>query len=440
VPNPIGVTTIASINGRGSYARRSVSHRIVRANLRSKPARAGTYEERYASARRILGREAPRYEQNFSEGRGKARAVPNPRKKKESSMAGKRKKAKRKLTKAERRAISLRNLKKARAARKTKAGGRKSTKTRRTSARRTTGKTRRTARRAAPRLLTARIGKTTRKTYMSATRGGKARKVPAYELLGFKSQKAMGDYLNSDKTPPKQVERLRKRLNSIFTRRKRASEHVLKHGDAFTPNKRVIPYSEWSASMTPNKRKTKKSRSAAAKKRKKTLESKFAGVEGDVQREHRHDTSSGANDAESGDESPAIPSDRLGTAWTEDETFLAQVNQERSEDDIPPEDFASFQGCIEETLETPDEVWSVTNSEDVQIYHFIRHYAPATSDEATLQGHWYVIVARETDEEEQIEILDAFPTRDAVLVDRYRRGSQQVGETQEERPVSRVVH
>jgi hypothetical protein len=50
-----------------------------------------------------------------------------------------------------------------------------------------------------------------------------------------------------------------------------------------------------------------------------------------------------------------------------------------------------------------------------------------------------LIIARETEDEEQIEILDAFPTRDAALVDRYRRGEQEVGHTQPG-PVSRVVH
>jgi hypothetical protein len=130
------------------------------------------------------------------------------------------------------------------------------------------------------------------------------------------------------------------------------------------------------------------------------------------------------------------PSDRLADAWTEDETFLAQMSLSRSPQDIPPEDFEHFQGCLEETLETPDEVWSLemAEPEGVHLYHFIRHYPEKDG------GHWYVILARETDNEEQIEILDAFPTRDASLVDRYRRGNQEVGDTTEARPVSRLVH
>ncbi len=182
------------------------------------------------------------------------------------------------------------------------------------------------------------------------------------------------------------------------------------------------------------------------------------------------------SDQEDGSEGPAPEhSDRLADAWTENETFLAQVTQERSEDDIQPNEYELYQSCLEETLEVPDEVWSVRSdvasesksaqdgpepqethessdandsadsaessdsSESAEVdgprlYHFIRYYSDETP------GHWYVIMARETDNEEQIEILDAFPTRDAQLVDRYRRGVQEVGQVSEQRASQRVVH
>lgn len=148
--------------------------------------------------------------------------------------------------------------------------------------------------------------------------------------------------------------------------------------------------------------------------------------------------------------SASEPSDRLADAWTDDETFLAQMSGERGSDDIPASEYERFQGCLEETLEAPDEVWSfeMSQPEGVRLYHFIRHYERDREDEAPRTGgepeHWYVILARETDPdgdgEEQLEILDAFPTRDAALVDRYRRGTQEVGESPEQRPVSRLVH
>lgn len=129
------------------------------------------------------------------------------------------------------------------------------------------------------------------------------------------------------------------------------------------------------------------------------------------------------------------PTDKLADAWTEDETLRAELTSERRSDDIPAEEFNLYQSCLEQTLESPDEVWSMSirDRSQLKLYHFIRHYP----DERP--GIWYVIAARETENEEQIEILDAFPTRDADLVDRYRRGSQEVG-TLDARPMARVVH
>ncbi len=155
--------------------------------------------------------------------------------------------------------------------------------------------------------------------------------------------------------------------------------------------------------------------------------------------------------------------DRLADSWTEDETFRA-VNQMRSSPDIPTEDYPLYQSCLEETLENPQEVWTLENtapdedeavdqvesssdaaetaeqkleasaSEPMRIYHFIRQY---TEDGPS---YWYVIIARETEDEEEIEILDAFPTRDPELVDRYRRGSQEIGKHGEPRASQKIVH
>lgn len=134
---------------------------------------------------------------------------------------------------------------------------------------------------------------------------------------------------------------------------------------------------------------------------------------------------------------PTPLTDGLADAWTEDETLRAQLIQERSHDDIPSDEFSLYQACLEETLESPDEVWSLNTGENEahKLYHFIRHYP----DEKP--GVWYLIVAKDTDDETQIEILDAFPTRDSSLVDRYRRGEQEVGHGADPtRSAQRVIH
>lgn len=117
------------------------------------------------------------------------------------------------------------------------------------------------------------------------------------------------------------------------------------------------------------------------------------------------------------------PSDRLASEWTEDETYLAQMNRGRSENDIPQKEFELYQSCLEETLEGPTEVWTfqLGQKNPIRLFHFIRHYP----DERP--GMWYVIVARETDQDDQIEIIDAFPTRDPQLLSRYRMGEQELG-------------
>jgi len=129
--------------------------------------------------------------------------------------------------------------------------------------------------------------------------------------------------------------------------------------------------------------------------------------------------------------------DGLADNWTEDETRRAQLVQHRRRDDIPADQYEQYQGCMEETLEAPDEVWTLQLDEEerkgstdpldqLRIYHFVRQY-PADAEGAQEPGYWYVIVARETENEEEIEILDAFPTRDGDLVENYRRGTQEVG-------------
>lgn len=176
------------------------------------------------------------------------------------------------------------------------------------------------------------------------------------------------------------------------------------------------------------------------------------------------------------------PSDGLASPWTHEETFRALITRNRKPDDIPIEDFPNFFEKIEETLQQPTEAWSfeltaettlpsATKMEgeeesdtsdlpdepaDVIEFHekgnkkktqkgsaietetflftFIKEY-----ENAEYGKHWYVVIAREMEEEEQIEILDAFPTRDPDMVDCFRKGEQQAGPTRG-RNVSRLVH
>ena len=146
------------------------------------------------------------------------------------------------------------------------------------------------------------------------------------------------------------------------------------------------------------------------------------------------DKGDGENESE-----PAFPTDGLAEQWTPDETFRAEVTRDRRADDVPVEEFGLYDSCLEETLENPNEVWSAETTIDklddtVVLHHFIRYYPNEKP------GVWYVIVAREIPEDNQLEILDAFPTRDSALVNRFRTGTQEVGEQEYSQKPARVVH
>ncbi len=116
-------------------------------------------------------------------------------------------------------------------------------------------------------------------------------------------------------------------------------------------------------------------------------------------------------------------SDGLADVWKENETIRAQLRKDRRPDDISIDEFELYQGHLDVTLQNPDEVWSVVLFEEDgrHLYHFIKYF-PRESP-----GIWYLVLAMETEDGEQIEILEAFPTRDGSLVQRYRTGTQEVG-------------
>lgn len=128
------------------------------------------------------------------------------------------------------------------------------------------------------------------------------------------------------------------------------------------------------------------------------------------------------------------PTDRLADAWTEEETIRAMIGQNRRVDDIPRNEYGLYESCFQETLDEPDEVWCVSlKKNEFQHFHFIRCYPEEQP------GFWYIVIARETDNDEEIEILDACPTRDYNLVENFRNGKQRVG-TPVTNLVSKNVH
>lgn len=144
-----------------------------------------------------------------------------------------------------------------------------------------------------------------------------------------------------------------------------------------------------------------------------------------------------ASAAETGEEAPAEPAqmgDVLADAWTPEETLRAQLVHLRSKDDIPYEDFERYSKCLEATLQVPDEVWTFKRQSREQspfgMYHFLKRYPNDANP------YWYVVIARDTEDEDQIEIVDAFPTRDPYLVERHRVGKLEISNS-DQQPIER---
>ena len=109
----------------------------------------------------------------------------------------------------------------------------------------------------------------------------------------------------------------------------------------------------------------------------------------------------------------------LAEPWTESDSVRASLLTARKESDIPTEDFGFYQKCLEETLQNPNELWSYLPKSAKRIYHFLKHYDHDGS-------FWYVVIAKDTTDETQIEIVDVFPTRDESLIALCRHGKKEV--------------
>jgi hypothetical protein len=109
----------------------------------------------------------------------------------------------------------------------------------------------------------------------------------------------------------------------------------------------------------------------------------------------------------------------LAEGWSESDSVRAGIVSSRNPDDIPVEDFGFYQKCLEETLQEPTELWSFAGNTKKKVYHFIREYEHD-------QNYWYVVMAKDAEDETQIEIIDAFPTKDRHLVELCRHGKKEV--------------
>lgn len=130
-------------------------------------------------------------------------------------------------------------------------------------------------------LLKARVGGRVLKTYMVRTKKGKVRHIPSYQYLGFRSPRARDTFL---KTASKaRIASFSKREAAMQPRRVARAQRLLKRAesgrvlDIFTPN--AMSYSEWSQQMKANKkRSSKKAKKAGGRRRKQTAKQRAASL------------------------------------------------------------------------------------------------------------------------------------------------------------------
>ncbi len=113
------------------------------------------------------------------------------------------------------------------------------------------------------------------------------------------------------------------------------------------------------------------------------------------------------------------PSDRLASPWESIDGHRAEVHRLRAPGDIPESQFLKFQKWIEPTLQAPNELWTYKIDGKTKGYHFIKYVLDP-------EPFWYVVIAKDAVDASQIEIVDAFPTRDAKLKTACERGKQEV--------------
>lgn len=133
--------------------------------------------------------------------------------------------------------------------------------------------------------------------------------------------------------------------------------------------------------------------------------------------------------------------DRVADEWSREDALRAHAEGLRNEEDIPQISEDRQDKLVEETLEKPDEVWTVENqAPDGRLrkyYHFIRQVKKAVH-KVPMDG-WFVVVAQDGQKADEIEIIDGFLTQRSEVVDGFRQGKQEMGPGVDEDPPRRAA-
>ncbi len=90
----------------------------------------------------------------------------------------------------------------------------------------------------------------------------------------------------------------------------------------------------------------------------------------------------------------------------------------RSKSDFKEEEFIDFIKVREETIEDADEIWRSMDSYGNFLVHFIKEYESENSKD----NFYYIATTIEDKMSDSNVLLFSFPTRDKILLDRFRAG------------------
>ncbi len=101
--------------------------------------------------------------------------------------------------------------------------------------------------------------------------------------------------------------------------------------------------------------------------------------------------------------------------------LLSEVIIERKDSDIPIEFFSEFDEFISETMDLPDEVYSMTDIEGDKIFYFLRSFS-----NPKFKNFYYIVISLELKTDETVTYIPilSFPTNDIFVYQNYRRGSR----------------
>jgi hypothetical protein len=98
--------------------------------------------------------------------------------------------------------------------------------------------------------------------------------------------------------------------------------------------------------------------------------------------------------------------------------FYQEMLENRSANDIDPEDFDEYQELKVKTIESPSEVWEVTDPDAVTFLVFIASF------NMNNEIIFYVVIAINDELSENMIPVFGFPTIDPKLVERFRKGEK----------------